>query len=181
MLSAPSVLELACVRARTRPGEGEGGWDAVTFFERFAGPTNLLHKLCSFELRFTAGRGSSSSVDHRSGNFWRMLSTCGPPLVWRARKPLPSALRSSAALALGLAPQHAPVPEHVFWFRVCDCAPNGCSLLFSISLLFLLVHVALKLRSLRFHSPRLSIFASQGPGPAKCCARSTAPLCRAMI
>ena len=112
MLSAPSVLELACVRARTRPGEGEGGWDAVTFFERFAGPTNLLHKLCSFELRFTAGRGSSSSVDHRSGNFWRMLSTCGPPLVGRARKPLPSALRSSAALALGLARQRAPVPEH---------------------------------------------------------------------
>ena len=33
-------------------------------------------------------------------------------MVWRARKLLTSALRSSAALALGLARQRAPVPEH---------------------------------------------------------------------
>ena len=51
---------------------------------------------------------------------------CGPPLVWRVRKPLPSALRSSAALALRLARQRAPVPEHVLWSRVSGCAPNGC-------------------------------------------------------
>ena len=51
-------------------------------------------------LRFTAGVGVGIS------------GACGPPLVWRARKPLPSALRSSAALALGLARQRAPVPEH---------------------------------------------------------------------
>ena len=35
----------------------------------------------------------------RSGNFWRMRASLF--LVWRARKPQPSALRSSAALALG--------------------------------------------------------------------------------
>ena len=51
-------------------------------------------------VRFTAGVGVGIS------------GACGPPLVWRARKPLPSALRSSAALALGLARQRAPVPEH---------------------------------------------------------------------
>ena len=44
-------------------------------------------------LRFTAGVGVG------------IAGACGPPLVWRARKPLPSALRSSAALALGLARQ----------------------------------------------------------------------------
>ena len=70
-------------------------------------------------LRFTAGIGVGTS------------GACVPPLVCRARNPLPSALRSSAALALGLARQRAPVPEHVFWHRVSDCAPNGCSLLFS--------------------------------------------------
>ena len=51
-------------------------------------------------LRFTAGVGVGIS------------GACGPPLVWRARNPLPSALRSLAALALGLARQRAPVPEH---------------------------------------------------------------------
>ena len=42
--------------------------------------------------------------------------------------------------------------------------PHRFSLLFSISLLFLLVRVALKLRSLRFHSPRvfrIAIFSIQ--------------------
>ena len=60
-------------------------------------------------LRFTAGVGVGIS------------GACGPPLVWRARKPLPSALRSSAALALGLARQRAPVPERVFrsWVSAC--------------------------------------------------------------
>ena len=52
-------------------------------------------------------------------------------MVWRARKPLPLALRSSAALALGLARQRAPMPEHRLPVRVSACAPNGCSLLFS--------------------------------------------------
>ena len=51
-------------------------------------------------LRFIAGVGVGIS------------GACGPPLVWRARKPLPSALRSPAALALGLERQHAHVPEH---------------------------------------------------------------------
>ena len=51
-------------------------------------------------LRFTAGVGVG------------FFGAYGLPLVWRARKPLPLALRSSAALALGLARQRAPVPEH---------------------------------------------------------------------
>ena len=51
-------------------------------------------------LRFTVGVGVGFS------------GACALPLVWRARKPLPSALRSSAALAFGLARQRAPVPEH---------------------------------------------------------------------
>ena len=43
-------------------------------------------------------------------------------------------------------------PDFRSW--VSDRAPTGCSFLFSVSLLLLLVRVALKLRSLRFHSPR---------------------------
>ena len=51
--------------------------------------------------------------------------------------------------------------ELVLWHRASDSAPKGCGLLFSFqSLFYLLVSfctclVALKLRSLRFHSPRL--------------------------
>ena len=41
---------------------------------------------------------------------------------------------------------HAGFP----WFWVFVCASNGCSLLFSVSFFFLLVRVALKLRSLVF-------------------------------
>ena len=63
---------------------------------------------------------------------------CEPPLAWRARKPLPWALRSSAALALGLAMPRAPATELVFWHRVSDCAPKGCGLLFSFLFLFYL-------------------------------------------
>ena len=42
----------------------------------------------------------------------------------------PWALRSSAALAPGLAMPRAPATELVFWHRVSDCAPKGCGLLF---------------------------------------------------
>ena len=96
-------------------------------------------------LRFTAGVGVG------------VCGACGPPLVWRARKPLPCALRSSASLALGLERRRAPVPEHRLPVLGLCLRPHwmSTSLLFSISLLFLLVRVALKLRSLRFHSPRL--------------------------
>ena len=72
-----------------------------------------------------------------------------------------SSLRSSAALALGRATLRAPATELVFWHRASASAPKGCGLLFSFqSLFYLLVSfctclVALKLRSLRFHSPRL--------------------------
>ena len=66
---------------------------------------------------------------------------CEPPLAWRARKPLPWALRSSAALALGRAMPRAPATELVFWHRVSDCAPKGCGLLSSF--LFLLYLFAL--------------------------------------
>ena len=94
-------------------------------------------------LRFTAGVGVGIS------------GACGPPLVWRARKPLLSALRSSAALALGLARQRAPVPEHRLPVLGLCLRPQWMqtSLLFSSSLLFLLVCVALKLRSLRLNTP----------------------------
>ena len=80
----------------------------------------------TLNLRFTAGVGVGIS------------GACEPPLVWRARKPLPWALRSSAALALGLAMPRAPATELVFWHRVSDCAPKGCGLLFSFLFLFYL-------------------------------------------
>ena len=90
-------------------------------------------------LRFTAGVGVGIS------------GACGPPLVWCARKPLPSALMSSAALALGLEEHRLPVMGLCLrpkWLQL--------SLLFSLSLLFLLMRVALKLRSLRLNTPRVS-------------------------
>ena len=65
---------------------------------------------------------------------------CELPLAWRAHKPLPWALRSSAALALGLAMPHALATELVFWHRASDCAPKGCGLLFPfLYLLYLFV------------------------------------------
>ena len=96
-------------------------------------------------LRFTAGVGVGIS------------GACGPPLVWRWRKPLPSALRSSAALTLGLVRLRAPVPEHRLPVLGLCLRPPWMppSVPFSLYLLFLLVRVALKLRSLRFHSLRL--------------------------
>ena len=55
-------------------------------------------------LRFTAGVGVG------------VCGACGPPLVWRARKPLPCALRSSAKPALvGHALAHDPTRQrHTF-------------------------------------------------------------------
>ena len=63
--------------------------------------------------------------------------------------------------AIGRAMLRAPATKLVLWHRASDSAPKGCGLLFSFqSLFYLLVSfctclVALKLRSLRFHSPRL--------------------------
>ena len=100
-------------------------------------------------LRFTAGVGVGFS------------GACGPPLVWRARKPLPCALRSPASLALGLERRRAPVPEHCLAVLGLCLRPHGMSpsLLFSSSLLFLLVRVALKL--LRFGFTPLVCVASR--------------------
>ena len=79
-------------------------------------------------LRFTADVGVGIS------------GACELPLAWRAHKPLPWALRSSAALALGLAMPHALATELVFWHRASDCAPKGCGLLFPfLYLLYLFV------------------------------------------
>ena len=94
-------------------------------------------------LRLTAGAGVGFS------------GACGLPLGWRARKPLPCALRLSAKPALGHE-RRAPVLKHHppvlgLCLRLHWMQP---SLLFSVSLFFLLVRVALKLRSLRFHPPR---------------------------
>ena len=75
-------------------------------------------------------------ADKKTSN--SISGACEPPLAWRARKPLPWALRSSAALALGLAMPRAPATELVFWHRVSDCAPKGCGLLFSFLFLFYL-------------------------------------------
>ena len=105
--------------------------------------------MLNHNLRFTAGVGVVIS------------GACGPPLVWRAHKPLPSALRSSAALALGLGRRRAPVPDVTPEHRFSGpgvlpaTSLDVAFFLFSISLLLLRVRVALKLRSLRFLFPRL--------------------------
>ena len=70
-------------------------------------------------LRFTAGVGVGIS------------GACELPLAWRAHKPLPWALRSSAALALGRATLHALATELVVW---TDAAFSSLFSLFSISL-----------------------------------------------
>ena len=66
---------------------------------------------------------------------WEYLAHAGLP--WSG-VPLPSALRSSAALALGLARQRAPVPEHRLPVMGLCLRPQWIqlSLLFSISLHF---------------------------------------------
>ena len=75
-------------------------------------------------------------------------------MVWRARKPLPYALRSWATPALVTAlVGHAPLlkprtDELEVVVRVFVVAFNGCSLFFSVSMFVLLVHVAPQLRSL---------------------------------
>ena len=95
-------------------------------------------------LRFTAGVGVGFS------------GACGLPLVWRARKPLPCALGSSADFALGHE-WRAPVPKHHLLFLGFCLRPHWTqsARLFSVSLFFMLVRVALKLRSLRLPPPRL--------------------------
>ena len=73
-------------------------------------------------------------------------------LVWRARKPLPCALRSSATPALvGRAPLLKPRPRGGGPCLVL--ASNGCSLFFSVSVFLLLVHVAPQFLSLRLKTP----------------------------
>ena len=104
-------------------------------------------------LWFTAGVGVGIS------------GACGLPLVWRARKPLPCALRSSANPALGHE-RRASVPEHHHLvLGLCLSLPRmQLSLLFSVSLFSLLVRVSLKLRSLRYHPPglcRIAVFSIQ--------------------
>ena len=69
------------------------------------------------KLRSTAGVGVGIS------------GACRPPLVWRARKPLPWALSRPPSLpaSRGSAP---PCLSTVFRSWVSACAPNGCSLSF---------------------------------------------------
>ena len=75
-------------------------------------------------LRFTAGVGVGIS------------GACELPLAWRAHKPLPWALRSSAALALGRATLRAPATELVEPLPEPpkDAAFSSLFSLFSISL-----------------------------------------------
>ena len=70
-------------------------------------------------LMFTAGVGVGIS------------GACGPPWVWRARKPLPCALRSSAAFALGLERRRATVPENRLPFLGLCLRPHWLSPCFS--------------------------------------------------
>ena len=102
-------------------------------------------------LRFTAGVGVGIS------------GACEPPLVWRTRKPLPWALRSSAALALctlSASRCRAPPPlsssssTESLTAPPTDAAFSSLFCFFSIFLFFLHLLVALRLWSLRFHSPR---------------------------
>ena len=98
-------------------------------------------------LRFTAGVGVGFS------------GACGPPLVWRARKPLPCALRSPASLALGLERRRAPVHERRLpVLRLCPrphwTAPPmaaSCSSLFYFCALSVYVCRSDVLRSLRLN------------------------------
>ena len=110
-------------------------------------------------LRFIAGVGVGIS------------GACELPLAWRAHKPLPWALRSSAALALGLAMPHAlasrtPSPlssssgTEPLTAPPKDAAFSSLSCIFSISLFLSAfagsfeVSLSFEL-SLRFHLPRL--------------------------
>ena len=67
--------------------------------ERLPTPSRPWTRPSMSTLRFPAGVGVGFS------------GACGLSLVWRARKPLPCALRSSAALALGHE-RRATVPQH---------------------------------------------------------------------
>ena len=102
----------SCLRSSPRldaSTESYFGFSSTSPTKRPPTPSWPLVRPSMLNLRFTAGVGVGIS------------GACGPPLVWRARKPLPSALRSSAALALGLARQRAPVPEH----RLCSLPVVG--------------------------------------------------------
>ena len=105
-------------------------------------------------LRFPAGVGVGFS------------GACGLSLVWRARKPLPCALRSSAAFALGHE-RRALVPKHhlpVLGLSLCPQWMQSYmqpSLVFSVSLFLLQSivppnmsgHIPLtNQRTLRFHA-----------------------------
>ena len=96
-------------------------------------------------LMFTAGVGVGIS------------GACGLPLVWRARKPLPCALRWLAEPALGHE-QCAPVHRHQHpVLGLClSLHRMQLSLPFSVFVFFLRVRVALKLRSLRLPSSFMS-------------------------
>ena len=105
----------SCLRSSPRLDASTGsysGFSSTSPTRRPPTPSRSLVRPSMLNLRFTAGVGVGIS------------GACEPPLVWRARKPLPRALRSSAALALGLAMQRAPATELVFWHRASDCAPK---------------------------------------------------------
>ena len=114
-------------------------------------------------LRFPAGVGVGFS------------GACGLSLVWRARKPLPCALRSSAALALGHE-RRATVPQHHLPVLGLSLRPYWMqpSLLFSVSLFLLQSivppnmsgHIPLtNQRTLRFHA--FSLLRSRGALPRR--------------
>ena len=114
-------------------------------------------------LRFPAGVGVGFS------------GACGLSLVWRARKPLPCALRSSAALALGHE-RRATVPQHHLPVLGLSLRPYWMqpSLLFSVSFFLLQSivppnmsgHIPLtNQRTLRFHA--FSLLRSRGALPRR--------------
>ena len=114
-----TALPLVCSSLQPQPGRhcavgsvmifkiwqaqfGESEWSHNVIMNIIMPKFEFRNSMLNHNLRFTAGVGVVIS------------GACGPPLVWRAHKPLPSALRSSAALALGLGRRRAPVPEQRF-------------------------------------------------------------------
>ena len=118
------------------------------FFQGLGEEVDVVDQNLMPTLWFIAGVGVSSS------------SACGLPLVCRARKPLPCALRSSATPALA---GDAPVLQHHpqgLGLGLCLCLSLQWK---QLSLVYFFVPsacaCALKLRSLRIHTPHLCRFA----------------------
>ena len=112
----------SCLRLSPRQAASMGvcfGCYSSLLTERLHFPSRPRARQLMSNLMFTAGVGVGIS------------GACGLPLVWRARKPLPCALRSSAAFALGLERRRATVPENRLPFLGLCLRPHWLSPCFS--------------------------------------------------